>query len=355
MHAIERFGLISLLLLTGSVTAFALWEPAPDPAAERLARADQAARKAESKPVPEPAARNERATPDPDSSRKPRAKAPAGPTEPTATQPSPTEHVVSNPTTSRWVERHVEPEGPAGVSGSERSVFHGTGEAPAGLTPEDPEATRRRRGVRDPEAELAARKEREQLDAAARDEFEPGLTAKPDPPRGTSQTPARRAGASGTRTYVVAKGDVLGTIAQKQLGSVRHQSAILAANPGLDANKIFVGQEIQLPLDVPAAASETPGKAPAPEPEKVATASKPERAPTSTGSTHVVAEGESLWNIARERLGDPKRWQEIAKLNPKVDANSLEPGQVLDLPSGTGAIAAVEQRSVAQPRVSKVR
>ena len=36
---------------------------------------------------------------------------------------------------------------------------------------------------------------------------------------------------------------------------------------------------------------------------------------TVTGTVHVVVEGDSLWDIAKEHLGDPRRWREIYELN----------------------------------------
>ena len=48
-------------------------------------------------------------------------------------------------------------------------------------------------------------------------------------------------------TYVIKKGDVLGTIAQEQLGSVKQLPKILELNPGLNPDRILVGMKIALP------------------------------------------------------------------------------------------------------------
>lgn len=57
---------------------------------------------------------------------------------------------------------------------------------------------------------------------------------------------------------------------------------------------------------------------------------------------YVVRPNETLWRIARERLGDPRRWTEIAELNPHLaDPDFLDPGMVLRLPS-TGSSPALE-------------
>lgn len=47
---------------------------------------------------------------------------------------------------------------------------------------------------------------------------------------------------------------------------------------------------------------------------------------------YVVQYGDSLWKISEKRLGNPKRWQEIAKLNQLVNPHQIYVGQVLELP-----------------------
>jgi nucleoid-associated protein YgaU len=62
--------------------------------------------------------------------------------------------------------------------------------------------------------------------------------------------------------------------------------------------------------------------------------------PSATaGATHLVAEGETLSAIAAARLGDARRWREIAAANPSVDPDRLQVGQRLTLPGASGAAA----------------
>ena len=47
---------------------------------------------------------------------------------------------------------------------------------------------------------------------------------------------------------------------------------------------------------------------------------------------HVVAAGETLMSVARDRLGSAARWREIVRLNPGLTPTSMSVGQSLVLP-----------------------
>lgn len=72
----------------------------------------------------------------------------------------------------------------------------------------------------------------------------PGAKAVP-----AREAPRRSPAEPETRAYVVKKGDTLGAIAQRELGSVRHIDRIRDLNPSLKKNKdrILVGQTLTLP------------------------------------------------------------------------------------------------------------
>lgn len=102
-------------------------------------------------------------------------------------------------------------------------------------------------------------------------------------------------------TYQVKKGDTLGHIAQRELGSVKYTADILRLNPDLNPNNLKLGQEIKLP-----ARSEL---------APVATAAP--SAPAVAGeTTHVVAAGDTLWGLAERYLGNGTRSGEIVAANP---------------------------------------
>src|SRR5262249_38077186 len=129
-----------------------------------------------------------------------------------------------------------------------------------------------------------------------------------------------------THSYLVRSGDTLSEIAERELGSAKRWQEIVAANPGLDPNRLPAGESIQLP------------GAAAARPQASSKDAVTPAAGASTGSrkgagTWKAGRGENLWKIAGRALGSGARGREIAALTPKVDPEKLVQGQVLALPA----------------------
>ena len=73
----------------------------------------------------------------------------------------------------------------------------------------------------------------------------------------TGSTQPAVSAADGT-TYIVASGDTLTSIAQKKLGSGANAPLLMKANPGVDPNKLRVGQKLVIPTRSGSTVSVTP-------------------------------------------------------------------------------------------------
>lgn len=173
-------------------------------------------------------------------------------------------------------------------------------------------------------------------DAAARPTGQPGTTDRRPAPN--SATGARLDGAlpgvtrlaPGTQRHTVAAGDTLWTIAEYFYGDGSLHPKIAAANPDVDPRRLTIGQVLTIPpKDAP---TPTPGSA------QPATATSNENAasPRARQHTYVVEHGDSLSSIARDVLGDARRWRELYELNRDRidDVNNIPVGLDLKLPEG---------------------
>lgn len=72
-----------------------------------------------------------------------------------------------------------------------------------------------------------------------------------------------------------------------------------------------------------------------------ASATAPARPTKAVPSTYTVADGDSLWGIAKQTLGDGSQWRRIYELNQAAigaDPDVIQPGAVLRIPvAGGGA------------------
>ncbi|QOK22615.1 LysM peptidoglycan-binding domain-containing protein [Janibacter indicus] len=128
-----------------------------------------------------------------------------------------------------------------------------------------------------------------------------------------------------TITHEVAQGESLWSIAESQLGDGARYTEILELNRDTipASNWISPGQQLQLPDESPA--------------------------PAADGDTHTVEQGDTLWEIAEDELGDGSRYTEIveatgAEQQPDggrlTDPDLIQPGWELQVPGSTSAAAA---------------
>ena len=132
------------------------------------------------------------------------------------------------------------------------------------------------------------------------------------------------------RVYKVRQNESLSEIAQRELGSMRYLDSILELNEGLSANNIRAGQEIWLPSAASAKFNFEQGRN-----AKANTKAKP--AASSSGRSHTVVSGDSLWRIAKKYYPGMDRKeaiQRIVKANAELKSENsvLELGMVLQIP-----------------------
>ncbi len=151
------------------------------------------------------------------------------------------------------------------------------------------------------------------------------------------------------KIYEVTDGDNLALIAKKFYGDVEGNKIanimkIFEANRNIlkAADEIQVGQKLIIPPLRDLASSKEKNKTGLSSSlfEKVKSIGqehlsliKPER--TKQGKSYTVREGDSLWKIAAEQLGDGSRYTEVAKLNDDIlsDEDSLTVGMTLKMPA----------------------
>ena len=119
------------------------------------------------------------------------------------------------------------------------------------------------------------------------------------------------------RRYVIQKDDSLYRIAERELGDPQQWRRILAANPGLKADALPIGDSIVIPARETARSSSSPK-------------------PTTGPVTHVVRSGDSLSSIAGRYYGDESKWRTIYDANRRVigeDPDALKLGMKLVVPA----------------------
>ncbi|MHC4601121.1 MAG: LysM peptidoglycan-binding domain-containing protein [Planctomycetota bacterium] len=128
--------------------------------------------------------------------------------------------------------------------------------------------------------------------------------------------------------HTVLKGETLSTIAEQYLGDSDLWPLIVKANPGINADRISVGQKLIIPSLV--ADAKVPGPT-------IPTAPAKPSVEEQGWEWYTVRDGDTLYGIAKRVLGDAKRIGEIEALNPELtDLGSIYPGQKIRIPKSSG-------------------
>jgi len=150
------------------------------------------------------------------------------------------------------------------------------------------------------------------------------------------------------KVYIVSEGDNLSVVAKKFYGAKEGNkkvniTRIFEANRSVlrSPDEIYVGQKLLIPLLTTSSLDKSGVSSILASPmlEKVESIGR-RHLPTNgrgakQGRWYVVRDGDSLWRIAAEQLGDGSRYSKIAKLNAGIleDEDSLVVGMRLKMPA----------------------
>jgi len=152
-----------------------------------------------------------------------------------------------------------------------------------------------------------------------------GATAGEDEGEGETSSGSggdQASGRSVPETYTVEPGDTTWSIARQFYGDGKYLHAVAEANPMTDPTTIQPGDELRLP----------------PKSDVVASDDQQAGASQASGSQggYEVKPGETLSDIARRRLGDPRAWRRIYEANKErigPDPDRVQAGTKLVIPS----------------------
>lgn len=171
------------------------------------------------------------------------------------------------------------------------------------------------------------------LNEVASQNGEPLVPAQMDGRSDASAAPAPSAAPAGPKQYRAQDGDTVSRMAARFLGgnTPANRQAIINANPSLrdDPDMVVVGKVYVIPASADAGDS--------------APAVIPNSSNTPTAEYfYTVKEGDSLWQIANDQLGDPSAVAAIKSLNESIlkgdDHDVVIPGMKLRLPARPVAV-----------------
>ncbi len=152
------------------------------------------------------------------------------------------------------------------------------------------------------------------------------LAATRSPLEGVTKRPQSADSETAVETHRVQTGDTLSSLALRYYGSTRYTCFLIDRNPQItDPNRLRIGTLVKI------------APRPADDERLGPTETRPPQETVARGSrTYRVKAGDSFYSIARDVLGDAKRWPELFELNKQAvghDATRLQIGQVLALPN----------------------
>ena len=188
-------------------------------------------------------------------------------------------------------------------------------------------------------------------------------TATLEPPVATTPLPADSSGAAPAATirrdgdgYVVQPNDSYWKISESVYGTGAFFKALYEHNRKRMKNpdELKVGQVLSVP-DESTLRRNYPDLCP--KPRKPAASTQQRMISASArmsggGRTYTVAEGDTLFEIARHELGKPARWAEIYQLNRDLlgdDFDYLRPGTELILPDASNGSGQLRSNTAARP------
>ena len=134
------------------------------------------------------------------------------------------------------------------------------------------------------------------------------------------------------KTHQVVEGDSLWKLAETYYQRPSLFTLILQHNPKLgDGSDLRIGDQLKIPAPPAGVATGTKKSAPA---KSIAVSSNRREATVGSGfRTHVIEDGDTLYDLAEEYLGSGQRWTDIQKANPGLDPSRLTIGKQIRVPN----------------------
>jgi len=134
--------------------------------------------------------------------------------------------------------------------------------------------------------------------------------------------------------YMIQRGDTLKKISKKMLGDAKRWKEIVKLNPKVDPECLTIGMKLRFS---PKYVKGKDDSGAAHKISQVTNSTIAEQAvkqilKTQKANEYIVQVGDTLYSIAKKKLGDGKHWTKIANLNHIMDPSRFVVGQVIKIP-----------------------